>query len=43
MALKRAYGGSKTQPDWLATEEAAASEAVLWWCRAAAVDAGASQ
>ena len=31
VALKRAYGGSKTHPDWLATEEAAAVEAVLWW------------
>ena len=30
-ALKRAYGGNKTHPDWLATEEAAAVEAVLWW------------
>ena len=30
MALKRAYGGYKTHPDWLATEEAAAVEAVLW-------------
>ena len=31
VALKRAYGGSPTHPDWLATEEAAAVEAVLWW------------
>ena len=30
-ALKRAYGGYETHPDWLATEEAAAVEAVLWW------------
>ena len=30
-ALKRTYGGSETHPDWLATEEAAAVEAVLWW------------
>ena len=30
-ALKRAYGGSETHPDWLATEEAAAVEAMLWW------------
>ena len=27
MALKRAYGGYKTHPDWLAAEEAAAVEA----------------
>ena len=26
----------ETHPDWLATEEAPAVEAVLWWCRAAA-------
>ena len=30
-ALKRAYGGSETHPDWLATEETAAVEAVLLW------------
>ena len=30
-ALKRAYGGYETHPDWLATEEAAAVEVVLWW------------
>ena len=33
-ALKRAYGGGggyETHLDWLATEEAAAVEAVLWW------------
>ena len=30
MALKRA-GRSKTRPDWMATEEAAAVEAVLKW------------
>ena len=30
-ALKRAYGGSETHPDWLATEEAAAVQVVLWW------------
>ena len=43
MALKRAYGGVPTHPDWLATEEAAVVEAVLWWswCRAAAVAAAA--
>ena len=29
MALKNAYGGSPTHPDCLATEEAAAVEAVL--------------
>ena len=29
MALKRADGRSKTRPDWMATEEAAAVEAVL--------------
>ena len=31
VALKRAYGRSETHPDWLATKEAAAVEAVLWW------------
>ena len=31
VALKRAYGGYETHSDWLATEEAAAVEAVLWW------------
>ena len=30
-ALKRAYGGYKTHPDWLASKEAAAVETVLWW------------
>ena len=29
VALKRADGRSKTHPDWMATEEAAAVEAVL--------------
>ena len=29
MALKRADGRSKTHPDWMATEKAAAVEAVL--------------
>ena len=28
---KRAYGGYETHPDWMATKEAAAVEAVLWW------------
>ena len=41
-ALKRAYGGYETHMDWLATEEAAAVEVVLW-CRAAAVAAEAAQ
>ena len=31
VALKRAYEGYETHPDWLGTEEAAAVEAVLWW------------
>ena len=40
VALKRAYGGYETHPDWLATEEVAAVEAVLWWwCTAAAAAA----
>ena len=31
-ALKRAYGGMRpTWTGWLATEEAAAVEAELWW------------
>ena len=31
VALKWADGRSKSHPDWIATEEAAAVEAVLWW------------
>ena len=31
VALKRAYGGCETHLDWLATEEAASVEAVVWW------------